>query len=107
MITLNSGTPASDPIEFSGGTGVMVWDGASAAQTGTLILERKSKSVGSGSDWTPIGATGIGSEPAQLAAAGTRLFTETNCWLRLRVTTPSGNILCEVARCHVGRLMQD
>lgn len=107
MFTLNSGKLTSDTIDFAGGTGVMVWDNTSAAQTGTLIVERMSKVSGSGSTWTPVGQTGIGSGPAQLTAAGTRLFTETACLLRLRVTSPSGDILCDAARCHAGRLVQD
>ena len=104
MFTLNSGTLTSDPINFPGGTGEMVWDGASIAQTGTLILERMSKDA-AGSTWTPVGATGIGSGPAQLTAAGTRLFTAAPCFVRLRVDTPNGDILCEVQRCHAGNLV--
>jgi len=107
VFTLNSGNLTSDTIDFPGGTGVMVWDGTSVGKTGTLILERMSAGAGSGSTWTAVGATGVGSGLAQLTAAGTRLFTETRCLLRLRVTGPSGDILCDVARCHAGRLMQD
>ncbi len=103
MFTLNSGNLTSDPINFPGGTGVMVWDGASIGQTGTLILERKSKDAAA-SSWTPVGATSIGSGPAQLTIAGTRLFTDAPCKLRLRIDTPSGDILCDVQRCHAGNL---
>lgn len=104
MQTLNAANLASATIPFPGGSGEMVWDAASSG-TGTLLLERMSDAAGTSSTWTPVGTSSAG----QLSAAGTLIFTAGPCLLRMRAAglSTGASILCDVQRCHAGRVHQD